>query len=120
MIEGTVNAARVGGVSNSAEVREYPTRIAAFTPDAAATSIALKKFLHDKMYASRALMEGRERSMAMIGELFQYFLDDHTRLPLSYAEQASTQFAPRVVCDYIAGMTDVFFLRAYEQLIGPR
>jgi dGTPase len=119
LIQGTVNAAAQAGVSNTAEVRRFPVRIAAFTPEAADTSASLKAFLHAKMYASRPLVEGRRRSMAMIAELFQFFLDDPGRLPQPYSEQAAAQFAPRVVCDYIAGMTDVFFLRAYEQWIGP-
>ena len=65
------------------------------------------------------MVEDRQRSMAMIGRLFEFFLEDTGRLPLSYAEQASAQFPARVVCDYIAGMTDVFFRRTYEQLIDP-
>src|SRR5262245_20316084 len=119
LIEGTVNAARAAGVQNTADVREYPSRIAAFTPEAADASASLKAFLHARMYAAQPLLAGRRHSMAMIAELFQFFLDDPNRLPLPYAEQAAAQFAPRVICDYIAGMTDAFFLRAYEQWIGP-
>ena len=119
LIEGTVQAARRAGLSSSAELRVYPRRIASFTAEVAETSASLKAFLHAKMYASEQLVQDRQQSMAMIAELFQFFLDDPGRLPLPYSEQAASQFAPRVVCDYIAGMTDVFFLRSYEQWIGP-
>ena len=67
---------------------------------------------------SPPLVEDRERSMSMIAELFQFFLDHPDRLPQPYAEQALGDSAPRVVCDYIAGMTDAFFHRTYEQWIG--
>ena len=118
LIQGTVQAAREAGVESPAEVRKVKSRIAAFTPEAAATSAALKRFLHAKVYDRAPLAQDRQRSMAMIGELFDFFLEEPGRLPLPYAEQASGRLAPRVVCDYIAGMTDVFFRRTYEQLIG--
>jgi dGTPase len=118
LIEGTVTAAREAGVDSPAEVRTAKARIAAFTPEAAATSAELKRFLYARVYARAPLAQDRERSMAMIGELFDFFLEEPGRLPLPYAEQASGQLAARVVCDYIAGMTDVFCRRTYEQLIG--
>jgi dGTPase len=118
LIEGTVEAARAAGVRSWDEVRTFERRIAAFTPEAAATSVSLKQFLYSKVYARAPLAQDRQRSMAMIAELFDYFLEEPGRLPLPYAEQASGSSAARVICDYIAGMTDVFFRRTYEQLIG--
>jgi dGTPase len=118
LIDGTVAAARKAGVNSSAEVREVKERIAQFTPEAAATSASLKRFLFVNVYDRAPLAEDRRRSITMIGELFDFFLEEPGRLPLPYAEQASGRFAARVVCDYIAGMTDVFCRRTYEQLIG--
>jgi dGTPase len=84
----------------------------------AETSRLLKGFLYAKVYNSDALGGHRQQSMAMIAELFQFFLDYPERLPQAYAEQTWSEPAHRVVCDYIAGMTDVFFQRTYEQTIG--
>jgi dGTPase len=97
----------------------FPRRLAAFTAEAAATSRALKQFLHAKVYASAALGQDRQQSMIMLGELFRFFLDHPDRLPQPYCQQALVEPAHRVVCDYIAGMTDAFFHRTYEQTIGP-
>lgn len=118
LIEGTVSHAREASVGDIDEVRAAPRRLAAFTPDAAETSRLLKSFLYSKVYASEALGDHRNRSMTMIAELFQFFLDYPGRLPQSYREQTLAEPAHRVVCDYIAGMTDVFFRRTYEQTIG--
>ena len=54
----------------------------------------------------------------MIAELFRFFLDHLDSLPAAYLHQAEDEPPHRVVCDYIAGMTDVFFHRTYEQFIG--
>jgi dGTPase len=51
--------------------------------------------------------------------LFRFFLANPERLPQPYAQQALEEPAHRVVCDYIAGMTDAFFYRTFEQMLGP-
>jgi len=119
LIEGTVARAAASGVQTVGDVRAFPERLAAFAPEAAATSRALKRFLHARVYASPGLRQGRDRSMAMIGGLFRGFVDDPGRLPEPYRRQASEGAAHRVVCDYIAGMTDGYLRRTYRQTIGP-
>jgi dGTPase len=120
LIEGTASRALESGAQNVDDVRAYPTRLAAFTSDAAAASRALKRFLYARVYASPALAEDRHRSMAMIAELFAWFLADPGRLPEAYSSQARLETPHRVVCDYIAGMTDSFFRRTYDQTVGAR
>jgi dGTPase len=118
LIEGTVEAARQSGAQNFEEVRALPVRLAAFGVEAAQTSRALKAFLYRTVYASPELNADRQHSMAMIEELFACFLDAPGKLPEAYRQQAAGEPEHRVVCDYIAGMTDGFFRRTYEQLLG--
>lgn len=119
LIDGTAARASAAGAQCVDDVRTFPHRLAAFSPEAAETSRALKRFLHDRVYASPSLLEGRYRSMEMIGGLFHFFVDRPARLPEPYRRQASDGSAHRVVCDYIAGMTDGFLRRTYRQTIGP-
>ena len=117
LIEGTVTAAEASGVEGFEEVRVHPARLAQFTPEAGETSRALKRFLYTRVYASDALGSDRRLSMARIAELFRFFLASPERLPQPYAQQALDTPAHRVVCDYIAGMTDAFFHRTYELML---
>ena len=82
-------------------------------------SRALKRFLYDRVYATDALGGDRRLSMARISELFRFFLASPERLPQPYAQLALHTPAHRVVCDYIAGMTDAFFHRTYELVLCP-
>jgi dGTPase len=118
LIDGTRAAVREAGVANVEEVRRLPARLARFTPAAQSTTLALKQFLRQHVYFSPPLVEERERTAALIAELFQLFLDHPDRLPASYLRETAGQPPHRVVCDYIAGMTDGFFLRTREQLVG--
>jgi dGTPase len=119
LIEGTLAAAAASGAANFEEVRAYPARLAQFSAETGETSRALKRFLFTRVYASDAVSGDRLLSMEQISELFRFFLTNPDRLPQSYAQQALDDAPHRVVCDYIAGMTDVFFHRTYEQMLGP-
>jgi dGTPase len=118
VIEGTAQRAREAGAETWRDVRAFPARLAAFTTEAAATSLALKRLLHSRVYDSELLGEDRNQSMARIGEMFQWFLDHPDRLPEPNASEARGEKPHRAICDYIAGMTDGYFRRTYERLIG--
>ena len=117
LVEGTAAKADSAGVSEPEEVRALPERLAAFTAEAAEIAGGLKEFLRKRVYYSAPLVEERRHSSAMLGELFDYFLHHPDRLPESYTAAGEPPW--RGVCDYIAGMTDVFFLRTHGELIGP-
>lgn len=113
LIEGVRAAAEAAGVHEWDEVRHLAARLAAFTPDAARTSRELKRFLYAKVYTTPDLSRDRERSMQRIGRLFRFFLDFPERLPEAYRARAEQEPPHRVICDYVAGMTDGFFERVY-------
>jgi len=118
LIQGTVDQAGAAGAASVEDVRAYPSRIASLTPAAAATSAALKRFLYDHVYSSPELVAERSRSVGMIGELFDFFLRAPDRMPPGYAARAASEPPYRAVCDYLAGMTDAYFYRTYEQTLG--
>jgi dGTPase len=117
-IQGTRDRAADAGVSNSDEVRAHPGRLASFTPAAQATNRELKQFLHHEVYYSDLMMQERHRSAGMLAELFQFYLDHPDKLPQSYVDALADSAIHRVVCDYIAGMTDGFFVRSYHAAFG--
>jgi dGTPase len=116
LIEGTVHAAQAAQVSCAQEVREYRDRLACFTPDCAAMTLQLKRFLHSRVYASETIEQDRLSSTRRIAAMFEYFEADPARLPAGYAEEALSAPPHRVICDYITGMTDFFFDRTFSSL----
>jgi dGTPase len=120
LIEGTVLVSRNSGAACHDDVRALP-RLASFTPATASAAGDLKRFLTARVYSAPELCEERRRSAAMIADLFAFFLEKPGRLPEPYSAMASEAAPHRVVCDYIAGMTDSFFHRTYQQALGePR
>jgi len=118
LVEGTRAAAAESGAASSDDVRRCPRRLAALSPESAAAGAALKSFLHLHVYSSQPLQQERLRVASRLAALFQFFMQNPDRLPASYREQSAGEPLPRIVCDYIAGMTDGFFRRTYERIIG--
>jgi dGTPase len=114
LMEGTVAAC--ASLTSVEDVRLYPARAARFTPEAAKTSAQLKTFLRESVYESPALVRARSDSVGLIGTLFEFLLQHPDRMPAVYLEESAGQPLHRQVCDYIAGMTDGFFLRTAAQL----
>lgn len=114
LIEGTIEAAT--GLRDVEAVRRKGTRIACFTPETANSSRELKDFLRRMVYQSDRLSEDRKQSTGLIASLFEIFINHPNRLPVNYLEESVGQPLHRVVCDYIAGMTDGFLVRTSEQM----
>lgn len=118
LIENTRRQAKAADVETTDDVRRSPARLAGFSPAVAAENAALKRFLLTRVYAQPEIAEDRDRSVAALDALFRFFLEQPARMPRQYAEQAAREPRHRVVCDYIAGMTDHFLLRQCRELMA--
>jgi dGTPase len=114
LIEGTIDAA--ANLEGLEEVRRHPTRVARFSPPTAAGTTELKSFLREKVYFSEAVVRARSESIERIAWLFDLFLKHPDLMPANYREESAGEPLQRQVCDYIAGMTDGFFLKTLDQL----
>ena len=102
------------------DIRRIEKRLAGFSPAAAALDKSLKKFLHRRLYDNPAIVEERERSVEALEQLFHHYMLHPEAMPEQYSEQAEREPLHRVVCDYIAGMTDHYLLRQHQALLGVR
>jgi len=118
LIGNTRSAVAASGVQSVEDVRRAPRRLAGFSPAMAAENAVLKKFLLARLYNNPAIVGDRERSVEALTQLFDFYIEHPAAMPKAYAELAQREPKYRVVCDYIAGMTDHFLLRQHTELIG--
>lgn len=119
LIENTRRRVLESGVQTVEDVRRQNARLAGFSPDVAQVNAELKRFLLTRVYSLPAIAEERDRSVRAVKELFRFFLAHPDRLPPHYADEARRESPHRVICDYIAGMTDQFLLRQCSELLPP-
>jgi dGTPase len=118
LIETTRSRTEDSGVQTVEDVRSQPHRLAGFSPAVAKLNGDLKRFLFARLYSQPTIVEDRDRSVAALDALFSFYLEHPERMPPQHAELALRQPRHRVVCDYIAGMTDHFLLRQSRDLLG--
>jgi dGTPase len=120
LIENTARRVRAAGVSSVDEVRAWPQRLAGFSDEVEAERAQAKRFLYERLYYSSELASEKLDAERVVSELFEYWVRNPQRLPASYQEKARQEPLPRVVCDYIAGMTDNYIFEQYERMAGRR
>jgi dGTPase len=119
LIENTYRQIDASAVATVEDVRRFPKRLASFSPAVAEENSALKRFLSGQLYSIPAIAEDRDRSVAALDSLFCFFMEHPERLPKTYATSAATEPRHRVVCDYLAGMTDHYVFRQCGELLQP-
>jgi dGTPase len=97
-------------------IRHWPERIGTFSPEMESLRLEAKSFLYKDLYLSQDLAESHDDATVVVHQLFDYWMRHPEALPASYAAQIEEQGAPRVIADYIAGMTDSFILQLHREL----
>ena len=84
----------------------------------AARNRELKDFLFENMYRHYWVVGMQTKAERFITELFEAFVEQPAQLPPETQQRAEVVGVHRVVCDYIAGMTDRYALQEHERLFG--
>ena len=119
LMETTCLAVEAGGFHSLAELRLAPARSAGFSNRMQALRWEAKRYLHEHLYSSEQLERDHQLADEVIDRLFTAWVADPALLPESYAARVASEGAPRVVADYLAGMTDSFVLAQYAGLQEP-
>ena len=76
----------------------------------------IKSFLFKKMYTNKIILEDLNKATSKMIYMFEYLLDNPLNLPTSwyylnnvYILELDKLTQARLVCDYMAGMTDNYF-----------
>ena len=107
-------------VSSVDEVRRAGKRLVAYSPEMAQRVRELKDFLLVNMYRHYRVVRMGDKAGRVLRDLFQAFVAEPRQLPPHYYEEVEREGVYRVVCDYIAGMTDRFALDEHRKLFDPR
>jgi dGTPase len=110
--------ARGGAQTMLSDIRGCPHRLAGLSPKIEAERRQTKEFLHENLYFFRALEPEKEAAERIISDLFELWMAHPEKLPRAYQEKAGTEPLARVVCDYVAGMTDPYIYEQYEKHCG--
>lgn len=101
------------------EVRNLSHAVVDFSSSFRAQEVPLRQFLFDNMYRHYKVNRMMGQATRVIRELFDLFINDPSLLPTELRKQCEgprTSVTARVVCDYIAGMTDSYAIAEHKKL----
>jgi dGTPase len=88
------------------------------TDEVASALDLLRDFLFQRVYLREDQAREQQKAIELVRALFSHYLDHPDEVPEEY--HLAPGDLPTRVADYIAGMTDRYALRVYEQLFLPR
>ena len=123
MVSDLLDATRArlaqAAVATADDVRRAGRPIACFSPALGDAMQGLRSFLHARMYRHERVNRVRSHAARVVKELFFHFLGAPSGLPEEWRVRAGAAGGdPRVVADYIAGMTDKFALETHARIFG--
>lgn len=101
------------------EVRNLEEKVISFSLDIQKIRVPLKEFLMKNLYNHYRVIRMSNKAKRFIQELFQVYLLKPEQLPPATQKKFKKEDTRRVICDYIAGMTDRYALDEYEKLFNP-
>ena len=97
------------GISNTLRMR----------PKVAEAMDALRTFMFEKVYRNPVAKGEESKARDILKSLYEHYMRHPEQLPENFRPQLDFDGIERVVCDYIAGMTDKFAIYKYEEIFIP-
>lgn len=119
LVEQTRSNVEFFDVATQDDVRAQESNLVMFSKDTAERNRELKTFLYKNLYSHYKVERMRIKAERFLKLLFESYLENPTLLPISYQQKYEIYGRERVVCDYIAGMTDRYALDEYKRLYEP-
>lgn len=92
------------------------------SPDVEGTMRELRQWMFEHVYKNPAAKADEGKAQQLIVQLYRYYLEHTDRLPEEYLVMIDKKHEKkeRVVCDYIAGMSDSYAIDQFEELFVPK
>ncbi len=103
------------------DVRNFEQNVAAYSREMHRLNAELKAFLMENFYRHYRVVRMAAKAHRVLTALFRAYVSEPRQLPLSTQRKVreEPEGLHRVVCDYIAGMTDRYALEEYQKLFDP-
>lgn len=117
LVETSREAIAAAGVGSVRDVRRHPARLIGYSKELKSGTSALRRHLYGNFYKHPEVSHANEEACRQMEEVFTAILADPSRLgDRSLARLAENEPLPRVVADYVAGMTDRYLRDKFGEL----
>ncbi len=92
------------------------------SPDMELAMRGLRQWMFENVYSGSVAKTEEKKAQQLIESLFEYYMRHEDRLPEEYLRMMAERGEKkgRVVCDYIAGMSDQYAIEKFQELFVPK
>ena len=119
LLDETSRRIESASIESVDDVQRQSGRLVGFTSSVEEKKAQLKQFLFENLYRHYRVVRMAEKAKRVIGDLFAGYVANPRQLPPQVSTRIDDDGLDRVVCDYIAGMTDRFALDEHKRLFDP-
>ncbi len=120
-VRETARRIREEKIDSEARLRARGAPIIGFSEPVAARLHELRTFLYEYLYRHWRVVRMAAKAERMLRALFDAYITEPAQLPDTVQVRLAGAAEPmeRLICDYVAGMTDRFALDEYARLFDP-
>lgn len=125
VIAATLDNIQQNGVKSLADLRNQPENMADYSEELTKKNLELKTYLFDNFYRHYRVVRMATKAERLLKGLFDAYVEQSQQLPSNVQalvkEDGDNQrdSLHRVVCNYIAGMTDRYAIQEHKRLYDP-
>ena len=116
---GETHSERINTLVSDVVERSRNKPVIAMTPSVEAAMLELRSFMFERVYRNPVAKGEEVKARRIIQELYKYYLEHPEKLPEDFQPQLDLEGLSRVVCDYVAGMTDKYAVYKFEEIFVP-
>jgi dGTPase len=120
LVEHSSKNIEAKNIDSMDKVRAAKGPLIAFSKDLQDKITGLKRFLFKNLYRQYRVERMADKAGRILTDLFRAYQKNPKILPTYVYEETEQGEPERVICDYIAGMTDRFALEEHAKLFDPR
>ena len=118
-ILGNTHSQRINTLVSDVVKRSVGRPVIEMTPVIEKAMLDLRAFMFEHVYRNPVAKGEESKARRIIQELYQYYIEHPDKLPQDFQPQLDMEGLPRIVCDYVAGMTDKYAVYKFEEIFVP-
>lgn len=116
---GKTSSKRINNMISSIYINSNGKNKVEMTEEFSDATTEIRNFLFERVYNHKIFKQEEERANRMINTLYEYYQKNTDQLPEFFKEELKDNDINTVLCDYIAGMSDMFAVKQFEKLFVP-
>lgn len=116
IVDNTIKNINKYNIHSVKDLRDLNKTIVEFSGEIKSKKEELKNFLVENLYLHSKVKEMGRKSEEVIKTLFEIYKKKFHLLPERFKVRKDKEPIDRIVCDYIAGMTDRFAIQEFEKI----